>query len=261
MSLMGRRLDGEVAYITGASSGIGAACALRLVEHGASVVLGARREDRLAEVAAACRERADGAKVVALPLDVNDDASVDAFLTTGKQRAGDCTILVNNAGGAKGTGKVADADLADWDWMLDTNVRSLFRLTHKVLPGMIERDHGDVVMVASVAGIEPYPGGSVYCAAKAAVQAFSSALRQEVLGRNIRVITLDPGLVETEFSVVRLGDVERAKKVYEGVTPLTADDVADCAAFALTRPRHMCLDRMLILATAQAGTRAIHRRQ
>lgn len=259
MSLMGRRLEGEVAYITGASSGIGAACALRLVELGASVVLGARRQERLAEVAAACRERAPSARVLALPLDVNDDASVDAFLAEGEKQLGAPTILVNNAGGAKGTGRVGEARLEDWDWMLDTNVRSLFRLTHKVLPGMLAQNRGDILMVASVAGLEPYPGGSVYCAAKAAVHAFSSALRQEVLGKDIRVITLDPGLVETEFSLVRLGDAEKAKKVYEGLTPLSADDVADCAAFALTRPRHMCLDHMLVLATAQAGTRAIHR--
>lgn len=262
MSLMGRTLDGEVAYITGASSGIGAACALRLAELGASVVLGARRADRLEEVAAACRERAkdaNGARVLALPLDVNDDGSVDAFLAEAETQVGPCTILVNNAGGAKGTGRVGEAKLEDWDWMLDTNVRSLFRLTHKVLPGMLARGRGDIVMVASVAGLEPYPGGSVYCAAKAAVHAFSSALRQETLGKDIRVITLDPGLVETEFSLVRLGDAEKAKKVYEGLTPLSADDVADCAAFALTRPRHMCVDHMLVLATAQAGTRAIHR--
>lgn len=260
MSLAGRRLDGEVAYITGASSGIGAACALRLVEHGASVVLGARRQGRLAEVARACKERADGATVVALPLDVNDDASVDAFLAEGQRQAGSCTILVNNAGGSKGVGHVIDADPDDWDWTLDTNVRSLFRITQKVARGMVARDHGDIVMVASVAGVEPYAGGNVYSAAKAAVQAFATSLRLELLGKDIRVITLDPGLVETEFSLVRLGDVAKAKKVYEGLTPMTAEDVADCAAFALTRPRRMCVDRMLILATDQAGTRAIHRR-
>lgn len=261
MSLQGESLRGRVAYVTGASSGIGAATALRLVEHGADVVLGARRLDLLEEVAQRCRAAAGvgGARVAALSLDVNDEESVDHFLRTAEQSVGPCDVLVNNAGGAKGTGRVIDAEPSDWSWMIDTNATSLFRLTQKVVRQMQERGGGDVVMVASVAGLEPYPGGSVYCAVKAAVQAFAKALRQEVLGKNIRVVTLDPGLVETEFSLVRLGDPEKARQVYEGLTPLQADDVADCAVFAVTRPRHVCLDHLLVLATAQAGTRAIHR--
>jgi NADP-dependent 3-hydroxy acid dehydrogenase YdfG len=194
-----------------------------------------------------------------LPLDVNDDDSVVRYMSEAERRVGPCDILINNAGGAKGTGRVVDADISDWSWMIDTNATSLFRLTQKIVGQMQQRGGGDIVMVASVAGIEPYPGGSVYCAVKAAVQAFARALRQEVLGQNIRVMTLDPGLVETEFSLVRLGDAEKAAKVYEGLTPLQADDVADCAVFAVTRPRHVCLDHLLVLATAQAGTRAIHR--
>lgn len=261
MSLEGESLRGRVAYVTGASSGIGAATALRLVEHGADVVLGARRLERLEDVAERCRAAAKehDAGVIALSLDVNDEASVDQFLLEAGRRAGPCDVLVNNAGGARGTGRVVDAELSDWSWMIDTNATSLFRMTQKVVRQMQERGGGDVVMVASVAGLEPYPGGSVYCAVKAAVHAFAKALRQEVLGHNIRVVTLDPGLVETEFSLVRLGDPEKARKVYEGLTPLQADDVADCAVFAVTRPRHVCLDHLLVLATAQAGTRAIHR--
>lgn len=260
MSVLGERLDGQVAYITGASAGIGAAIARRLAEHGAAVVLGARRQDQLDEVADALRRDVPGARVTALPLDVNDDDSVDAFLRLAEERAGPPTVLVNNAGLARGTEKVEDAEPRDWDVMLDTNVRAVVHITRKVVPGLLARGGGDVVMIASVAGSDPYPGGSVYCATKAAVQAFAGALRQETLGRNVRVLTFDPGLVETEFSVVRFkGDAERAKKPYEGIEPLTADDVADCVAFALTRPRHVSLDRMLILATAQAGTKMVAR--
>jgi NADP-dependent 3-hydroxy acid dehydrogenase YdfG len=259
MSLAGEKLYDHTAWVTGASSGIGAATALRLAEHGADVVIGARRIEKLRAVAeeirAACPER----KVTALPLDVNDAESVDAWVRQAEDEAGPCDILVNNAGLAAGTGSVVEADVADWELMLETNVRSVFLLTKRLLPGMIERGRGDIVMIASVAGSDPYPGGNVYCATKAAVQAFATSLRAEVLGKNIRVFTMDPGLVETEFSIVRLKDEDKAKGVYSGLTPLTGEDVADCVGFALTRPRHMCVDRMLILATAQAGTRAFHR--
>lgn len=259
MSLIGEKLFDHVAYVTGASSGIGAACARRLAEHGASVVLGARRTDRLAEVADDVKTLAPSVQVCALPLDVNDDASVDAFLKDAEAKVGPCDILINNAGLAAGKDPVVDADVADWDRMLSTNVRSLFVLTKKVLRGMLDRGHGDLVNIASMAGVEPYPGGSVYCASKAAVQAFAESLRHEVLGKNIRVMTMDPGMADTEFSLVRLGSEEAAKDAYKGLIPLSGDDVADCVVFALSRPRHMSLDRMYICATAQAGTRNIHR--
>lgn len=251
---------GQTAYITGASSGIGAALAEKLGEAGAAVVLGARRLDRLQEVREKICRSSPHARVTLLPLDVNDAASVDAFLAEGAHLAGPPTIWVNNAGLALGNDPVEHADLTDWERMLDTNVRAVFRLTRQVLPGMLERGGGDIVMIASVAGVEPYAGGSVYCATKAALHAFSNALRQETLGRNLRVLTFDPGLVETEFSEVRFkGDAQRAKNPYSGISPLTAEDVAECVVFALTRPRHVSLDRMLILATAQAGTRLVHR--
>jgi NADP-dependent 3-hydroxy acid dehydrogenase YdfG len=253
------RLDGWTAYITGASAGIGAACAERIAGLGARVVIGARRKEKLDAVRARVEELHQ-TEVVALPLDVNDPQSVQRFLEEGERQAGPCDILVNNAGGAKGVGLVEDADLEDWQWMVDTNATALFRITRMVLPGMIERGRGDIVNIASIAGVAPYAKGSVYCAVKAAVQAFSESMRQETLGKNIRVFCFDPGLVETEFSVVRLGDAEQAKAVYEGLEPLTGEDVADCVEFGLSRPRRMCLDRMQIMATAQAGTRAMHRR-
>lgn len=255
-----RRLDDDTAYVTGASAGIGAAIALELARHGARVVLGARRMDRLDGVKGRIEAEVPGARVIALPLDVTDDTSVDQWLA-GAADAGPCSILVNNAGLAIGRQRVDEADLLAWDTMLATNVRAVFALTRKVLPGMRARGRGDVVMMASVAGMEPYAHGSVYCASKAAVHGFARALRGELLGDDIRVLTFDPGMVETEFSLVRTGgDAEAARKVYAGMRPLTAEDVAECVAFALTRPRHVSLDRMLILSTDQLGTQLVHRR-
>lgn len=255
-----RRLDDDTAYITGASAGIGAAIALELARHGARVVLGARRADKLDRVRGAIEAAVPGARVSALPLDVTDDAAVDRWLAESDRAAGPCSILVNNAGLALGRPRVDEAALDAWDTMLQTNVRAVFGMTRKVLPGMRSRGRGDVVMMASVAGSEPYANGSVYCASKAAVQAFARSLRAELLGEDIRVLTFDPGMVETEFSLVRTGgDAEAARKVYAGMRPLSAEDVAECVGFALTRPRHVSLDRMLILSTDQLGTQLIHR--
>lgn len=255
-----RPLHDEVAYITGASAGIGAAVALELCRAGAAVVLGARRQDKLEGVMAQLEREVPGARVLALPLDVRAPASIDEWLFRGAS-LGPCSILVNNAGLAVGRHRVDEADEAAWDTMLDTNVRAVFSLTRKVLPGMRARGRGDIVMMASVAGLEPYAHGSVYCASKAALHAFSRSLRAEVLGEDIRVLTFDPGMVETEFSLVRNGgDAEAARKVYAGMRPLTAGDVAECVGFALTRPRHVSLDRMLILSTDQLGTQQVHRR-
>lgn len=256
-----RRLDDDTAFITGASAGIGRATALKLAALGARVVLGARRKDRLDAVKAEVEAAVVGARVSALAVDVTDRAAVSAWLAAGEQAQGPCSILVDNAGLALGRAHVKDLTEADQDTMLDVNVRAAFDLVRKVVPGMIARGRGDIVLMASVAGSEPYAGGSIYCASKAALQAFARALRAELLGHDIRVLTLDPGLVETEFSLVRnKGDADAAKKPYEGLTPLSADDIADCAAFALSRPRHMSLDRMLILAQAQLGTQAFARK-
>lgn len=252
------RLKDEVAYITGASSGIGRAIAFGLARAGAALWLGARRADRLAEVKSEIQREVPQARVEVGTVDVLDDAAVDAWLA---RAPAPCTILVPNAGLALGRQKVEDMSIADMDTVLDTNVRAVFALTRKVLPAMIAGGRGDVVMIASVAGSEPYANGSVYCASKAAVQAFSRSLRAELLGKDMRVLTFDPGMVETEYSLVRMkGDAGAAKKVYEGMHPLTADDVADCVLFALTRPRYMSIDRMLILANDQLGTQTVHRR-
>ncbi len=260
-----RRLEGETAYVTGASAGIGAAVAKHLALLGAKVVLGARRVDRLEAVQAdidAAVASAGGAAggTAAIAVDVTDAGAVSAWLAAGEAACGPPSILVDNAGLALGRAHVAELDLEDMDQMLDVNVRAAFRLVRQVLPGMKARGHGDIVLMASIAGSDPYAGGGVYCATKAALQTFGRCLRAELLGTDIRVLTFDPGLVQTEFSEVRFkGDTSAAKTPYQGLDPLVADDVADCVAFALTRPRRMSLDQMQILASAQLGTRAFAR--
>lgn len=238
------------AVVTGASSGIGAATAARLAAEGFDVVVGARRLDRLEEVAARIGGRA-------LPLDVTDPASVTAFC----EQLDECRLLVNNAGGALGLDPVAEADDERWRRMYDTNVLGVMRMIRELLPRLIASGDGHVITIGSIAALEPYPGGAGYNAAKAAVDAVMRVLRQELLGLPVRVTEIDPGMVDTEFSLVRFGgDADRAARVYEGMTPLTADDVADCVAFAATRPSRVNIDRIVVLARDQAGARLVHRR-
>ena len=242
-------VDRGVAVVTGASSGIGAACVRRLCAEGFDVVGGARRLDRLHEVC-------DPVGARALPLDVTDPASVDAFVA----EVPECRVLVNNAGGALGVTPVADADDEEWRSMFETNVLGVIRVTRDLLPALDASGDGHILTIGSIAAHEPYPGGAGYNAAKFGVRAAMAALRQELLGRPIRVSEVDPGMVQTEFSVVRFGgDLDRAAKVYEGVTPLTADDVADCVAFVVTRPSHVNIDSLVVLARDQAGARQVHR--
>jgi NADP-dependent 3-hydroxy acid dehydrogenase YdfG len=241
-----------VAVVTGASSGIGAATAVRLAAEGFDVVLGARRAGLLAEVASACGPRAR-----ALPLDVADDGSVAAFCA----EVPECRVLVNNAGGALGLDPVVDADLDRWQRMFDTNVLGTLRMTKALLPRLDASGDGHVVVVGSVAGIEPYPGGAGYNAAKGGQHALAEVLRRETVDRPVRVSEVLPGLVETEFSLVRFeGDAERAARVYEGVQPLTAEDVADVIAFVVTRPAHVNLATTLLLPRDQASATVVHRR-
>jgi NADP-dependent 3-hydroxy acid dehydrogenase YdfG len=240
----------RVAVVTGASSGIGAASARALAADGWDVVVGARRVDRLETLAGEIGGRAHA-------LDVTDPASVDAFVAA----IPDCRLLVNNAGGALGLTSVADADEDDWRAMYETNVLGVVRMTQRLLPALEASGDGHVVTIGSIAGEDPYPGGGGYNAAKFAVRAVMSVLRQELLGRPVRVSEVDPGLVETEFSLVRFGgDAERAAAVYEGVTPLTADDIAECVRWVAARPSHVNIDRLVVLARDQAGARQVHRR-
>ena len=241
--------DRRVAVVTGGSSGIGAATVQRLRTEGFDVVAGARRMEQLRAVTEPC-----GA--TALELDVRDRASVDAFAS----RIERCDVLVNNAGGALGLEPLAEADDDKWRQMWETNVFGLMLVTRALLPKIEASGNGHIVNIGSIAGFETYPGGAGYTAVKHAVRAITGTLRIELLGKPIRVTEIDPGLVETEFSVVRFGgDEDRAAKVYEGMTPLTGDDIADCVAWAVTRPRHVNIDEMVVRPVAQATATQVAR--
>jgi NADP-dependent 3-hydroxy acid dehydrogenase YdfG len=229
------------AVVTGASAGIGAATARTLRSAGFDVVIGARRMDRLEDVA-------HGIGARALPLDVTDTASVEAFAAA----VDSCSVLVNNAGGALGLDRVAESSDEQWSEMYDRNVLSILRMTRALLPRLIASRDGRIVNIGSVAGFHVYEGGGGYTAAKHGARAVTRTLRGELLGQPVRVIEISPGLVETEFSLVRFaGDEQRAAGVYEGVTPLTAEDIADCVAWAVTRPPHVNVDEIVVTARAQ----------
>jgi NADP-dependent 3-hydroxy acid dehydrogenase YdfG len=240
------------AVVTGASSGIGAATARRLVAEGFSVVLGARREDRLAALAA---ELGDAARWHRL--DVTDPASVAAFADAVPA----AEVLVCNAGGARGLDPVAEFDEDHWRWMWEANVLGAARTVRAFADKLVASGDGRLVMVTSVAGHQVYPGGGGYTAVKHAAAAITDTLRLELLGRPVRIIEIAPGLVETEFATVRFdGDTDRAAGVYAGLTPLTADDVADAIGYAVTRPRHFTVARMDLLPRDQASARDTSRR-
>jgi NADP-dependent 3-hydroxy acid dehydrogenase YdfG len=240
----------KVAVVTGASAGIGAAAAEALAGAGFHVVLGARRLDRLRAVAAPLGGEA-------WPLDVTDEASVEAFAA----RLGGVHLLVNNAGGALGLDAVAEAVDERWRTMFETNLLGTVRMVRALLPKLEASGDGHVINVGSVAGFEVYPGGAGYTAAKHGVEALTRTLRLELLGRPVRVTEVAPGLVETEFSLVRFtGDAERAEKVYAGMRPLTAADVADCIVWAATRPSHVNVDKIVVRPRDQATATAVHRR-
>lgn len=239
------------AVVTGASSGIGEASARALAAAGFSVVLGARRVERLTTIAESI-----GSGARAISLDVTDQESVDSFVA----EAGPCRLLVNNAGGALGLEPIAEADETNWQQMYDTNVLGTLRMTRALLPALLASGDGMVINIGSVAAFEPYPGGAGYNAAKHALRAVTDVLRMEMLGRPIRVSQIDPGMVETDFSLVRFGgDAERAAAVYKGVHPLTAEDIAECVAFVATRPSHVDIDQMVIRPRDQARVHLLNR--
>ncbi len=255
---MDTRSAGTV-LITGASAGIGRACAEYFARGGWQIALGARRVERI-EADAPKLEALGAAAVHTGKLDVCDAASVEDFVASVLSEQGAISCLVNNAGKALGTERLDDAEGSYWREMIETNVVGVLQMTRQVLPGMIERKNGHVIMIGSVAGHHGYAGGSVYCATKRSLWSLCEALRRENMGKGIRVTSVDPGLVDTEFSPVRFaGDLEKAKKVYEGLAPLTASDVADAVFYAATRPPHVNLDRIQIMPTAQADPWHIHR--
>ena len=238
--------------ITGASSGIGAACAEAFARAGARLILCARRADRLAELA----QRLD-TETETIELDVRDRAAVTATLSSL-----DVDILVNNAGLAAGFEPLQAGDPELWDRMIDTNVTGLLNVTRTVVPGMVAKGRGHVINLGSIAGHETYPNGAVYCASKAAVDRITKGLRMDLLGTGVRVSTVDPGMVETEFSVVRFGgDVDRASGVYDGMTPLTGDDIAETIVWIADRPSHVQIAEVVLFPTDQASATLVARRK
>ena len=239
-------LEGKTAIVTGASSGIGKATARALAEAGVRVAGGARRTERLETE-------------IALPLDVMDPESCARFVAEAVERLGGAVdILFNNAGLALGRAPLTESSEEDEAAVFGTNVTGLVRITRLCLPHI--RDGGHVVNMGSVAGRQAYEGGATYIAAKFAERGFTYALREDLLGRPIRITTVDAGMVDTEFSLVRFkGDEEKARAVYEGVQPMVAEDIADCVMFALTRPWHVNVDEIVVKATQQASGGRIHR--
>ncbi len=243
-------LNGKIVLITGASSGIGEACARRFAEAGARLILAARRRERLERLAA---ELTVDTHPVAV--DVRDRSAVEAALGTLPAEWAAIDILINNAGLSRGLDKIHEGNPDSWDEMVDTNIKGLLYVSRTVIPGMVQRGRGHVINIGSIAGREVYPNGNVYCATKHAVDAITKGMRIDLVDSPVRVSTIDPGLVETEFSQVRFyGDSERAKKVYQGYRPLTGDDIADAAIWIASRPEHVQVAEVLVLPTAQRST-------
>ena len=241
----------DVVFITGASSGFGAAIARRFARDGARLVLAARRKDRLDALVAESTEL--GALALALPLDVRDRAAVEHAIASLPAEFAEISVLVNNAGGAHGLEPAHEGNLDDWDAMVDTNVKGLLYVTRAVLPGMVARDRGHVVNLGSVAGTYPYPGGNVYGATKAFVEQFSLNLRADLAGKRIRVTNIEPGMAETEFSLVRFkGNEARARAAYQGFPPLTPDDIAEAVHWVANLPAHVNVNRLELMSVMQS---------
>jgi NADP-dependent 3-hydroxy acid dehydrogenase YdfG len=252
-------LKGKTVFITGASAGIGAATTLAFAAEGARLLLAARRAGKLAEIASLALERG-AAAVHSIDLDVRDRRAVQNAIDGLSPVWAEIDVLVNNAGLSRGLEKLYLGKIEDWDEMIDTNVKGLLYVTRAVVPGMVVRGRGHVVNIGSTAGELTYPKGAVYCASKAAVRSINDGLRQDLLGTPVRVTTIDPGMVETDFSLVRFhGDEEQAAKVYKGVTPLTPEDVADAILWAVSRPQHVNIARVLLTSVDQANSLLFNR--
>ncbi|WP_375475933.1 SDR family oxidoreductase [uncultured Nostoc sp.] len=253
-------LQNQIILITGASSGIGTACAKIFAGAGAKLILAARRLERLQQLADTL-SKDFSTEIHLLQLDVRDRNAVESAIATLPSAWSDIDILINNAGLSRGLDKLHEANFQDWEDMIDTNVKGLLYVSRYVIPGMVSRDRGHVVNLGSIAGHQTYPAGNVYCATKAAVRAISEGLKQDLLGTRVRVTSVDPGMVETEFSEVRFhGNTERANKVYQGVTPLTADDVADVIFFCVTRSPHVNINEVVLMPVDQASATLVNRR-
>jgi 3-hydroxy acid dehydrogenase / malonic semialdehyde reductase len=255
-----KSLTNQIVFITGASSGIGRSCACMFAEAGAKLLLVARRRDRLEQLAFECKNNYNTQSYIA-SLDVRNRNTVEQFFASLPAEWKPIDILVNNAGLSRGLEKLHEGNIEDWEEMIDTNVKGLLYISRAVIPGMVQRQHGTIVNIGSIAGHDVYPSGNVYCATKHAVNALTKGMRMDLVDTPVRVCTVDPGLVETEFSEIRFhGDTKRAMAVYQNLTPLTPDDVADAVLFAATRPLHVQIGEIIIYPTAQASPSVVHRR-
>ncbi|MDP1676336.1 MAG: SDR family oxidoreductase [Bacteroidota bacterium] len=253
-------LKNKIIFITGASSGIGKASAVKFAELGANILICARRLEKVQTLADELKKQFN-IKAYAFQLDVRNQKKVESVLNGLPAEWKDISVLVNNAGLSRGLDNIQDAKIEDWDEMIDTNVKGLLYVTRAILPGMIERNSGHIINIGSVAGHWTYSKGNVYAGTKFAVNAISQGMKMDLLGTPIRVTSVDPGLVETEFSIVRFrGDGDRAKKVYEGLTPLTPDDIAESITWAATRPAHVNVNNIILMATDQSAPTMVHRK-
>lgn len=249
----------KTVFITGASSGIGEACARKFAANGYRLILNARRQDKLQTLAENLNKEF-GTENKLLCFDVRDRETARQAISGLEKEWADIDVLVNNAGLALGLEKEYVGDFEDWDTMIDTNIKALLSITRFVVPGMVERGKGHIINIGSVAGDAAYPNGAVYCATKAAVKTLSDGLRMDLVDTPLRVTNIKPGLVETNFSVTRFhGDQERADNVYKGIEPLTGNDIAECVYFAANAPAHVQVAEILVLATHQGSGSLIHR--
>ena len=250
----------KIAFVTGATSGIGKACAVKFAQGGYNLIITARRADKLSEVEAELKEL--GAEVKALVFDVRDAEACEKAVAQLDENWSKIDVLINNAGLALGMEKEYQGNLEDWSTMIDTNIKGLLTMTRLIVPGMVARNEGHIINIGSVAGDAAYAGGNVYCATKAAVKAITDGLRIDVADTALRVTNIKPGMVETNFSNIRFhGDTERAANVYKGITPLTGDDIADVALYAASAPKHVQIAEILVLATHQASGSVIYKKQ
>ncbi len=253
------RIKGKTVLITGASAGIGEACAQAFASYGADLILTARRLDRL-EALRRDLKFEHGVTVRIHQLDVRVREEVDLFARELEESGTEVDVLVNNAGLSRGLEPVQEGNLEGWDQMIDTNVKGLLYMTRAILPGMVERNRGHVVNIGSIAGRQVYPSGNVYNASKFAVRALTEGINLDLFGTNVRVSSIDPGLVETEFSEVRFwGDRERAEKVYQGYRPLQAEDIADAVCYVVSVPEHVNILEMLVLPTDQRNAYMVYK--
>lgn len=250
----------KIALVTGASAGIGEACALKLAENGFDLIIAGRRLENLENLAKKIKEKFNK-DVLSLCLDVRNYEAVEQTINTLPEKWKNIDVLVNNAGLAVGVSPIEQGIIDDWDRMIDTNVKGLLYVTRCVSPLMTARKKGLIVNISSIAGKEAYPGGNVYCGTKHAVEAITKGMRIDLLPHNIRVSSIAPGMVETEFSLVRFkGDESKAEQVYEGFAPLKAEDIADSLLFIATRPEHVSINDILIMPSAQASARDVNRK-